>query len=60
MVLWTKLWYYYKNYGTIPRPMELRFQKEKNMIDYQKPRNLQKHIYKPVKAIYARHFTMNL
>ena len=25
MVLWTKLWYYGENYGTIPNPMELRF-----------------------------------
>ena len=23
MVLWTKLWYYGENYGTIPNPMEL-------------------------------------
>ena len=35
MVLWTKLWYYGQNYGTIPRTMELRFTKEKNMLDYQ-------------------------
>ena len=29
MVLWKKLWYYGKNYGTIPIAMELRFTKEK-------------------------------
>ena len=26
--------YYEQNYGTIPRTMELRFTKEKNMLDY--------------------------
>ena len=36
---WTKLWYYGQNYGTIPRTMDLRFTKEKNMVDYQKLRN---------------------
>ena len=30
MVLWTKLWYYGKNYGIIMRTMELRFTKGKN------------------------------
>ena len=29
MVLWTKQWYYGKNYGAIPRTIELRFTKEK-------------------------------
>ena len=33
MVLWKK------NYGTIPRTMELRFTKDKNIVDYQKLRN---------------------
>ena len=35
MVLWTILWYYGHNYGTIPRTMDLQFAKE-NMVDYQK------------------------
>ena len=30
---------YGQNYGTIRRTMELRFTKEKNMVDYQKLRN---------------------
>ena len=34
-----KLWYYGQNYGTIPRTIELRFTKEKSMVDYQKLRN---------------------
>ena len=29
MVLWKKLWYYGKNYGTILRTIELRFTKKK-------------------------------
>ena len=29
-VLWTKLWNYRQNYGTIPRTMELLFTMEKN------------------------------
>ena len=29
MVLWTKLWFYGQNYGTISRTMEVRFTKEK-------------------------------
>ena len=29
MVLWKKLWYYGKNYGTIPKTMELLFTMEK-------------------------------
>ena len=32
MALWTKLWYYGQNYGTIPRIMELRFKKEKKPL----------------------------
>ena len=32
MVLWTKLWYYTKNYGT-------SIYEEKNMVDYQKLRD---------------------
>ena len=38
MVLWKKLWYHGKNYGTISKTMELRFTKETNMVhvDYQK------------------------
>ena len=39
VVLWTKLWYYEQNYGTMPRIMELRFMKEK-MVHYQKLRKL--------------------
>ena len=39
MVLWTKLWYYGKNYGTISKTMELRFTKERNMVDNQKITN---------------------
>ena len=39
MVPWKKLWYYGQNYGTIRRTIELRFTKEKNMVDYQKLRN---------------------
>ena len=35
MELWTKLWFYGQNYGTILRPMELWFTKDKNMEDYQ-------------------------
>ena len=37
MVLWKKLWYYEQNYGTILRTLVLRFTKEKNIVDYQKP-----------------------
>ena len=35
MVLWTKLWYYEQNYGTILRTMEIRFTKKKPIVDYQ-------------------------
>ena len=39
-LLWKKkLLYYGKNSGTLPRTMELRFMKGKNMINYQKQRN---------------------
>ena len=36
MVLWKKIWYYGKNYGTVPKTVEPRFTKEKNAVDYQK------------------------
>ena len=39
MLLCTKLRYYGQNYGTIPRTMELRFTKDKNIVDYQKLRH---------------------
>ena len=39
MALWTKIWYNGQNYDTIPRTMELRFTKEKHMVDYPKLRN---------------------
>ena len=39
MVLWTKLCYYGKNYGTILRAMKLRFTNIKNIEDYKKVRN---------------------
>ena len=35
MVLCKKLWYYAKNYGSIPKTIKLRFTNEKNMVDYQ-------------------------
>ena len=34
-----KIWYNGQNYDTIPRTMELRFTKEKHMVDYPKLRN---------------------
>ena len=39
MVLWTKLWFYGQNYGTIPRTIERQFTKDKNMVDYQELKN---------------------
>ena len=36
MVLWGKLWYYGKNYGTIPKNMELWFTMEKTMVLWKK------------------------
>ena len=36
MVLWKKLWYYGKNYGTIPKTMELWFTMEKTMVLWKK------------------------
>ena len=34
VVLWTKLWYYTENYGT------MIYEEKKNMVDYQKLRDL--------------------
>ena len=36
MVLWKKLWYYGKNYGTIQKTMELWFTMEKTMVLWKK------------------------
>ena len=36
MVLWKILWYYGKNYGTIPKTMELWFTMEKTMVLWKK------------------------
>ena len=36
MVLWKKLWCYGKNYGTIPKTMELWFTMEKKLLYYGK------------------------
>ena len=33
-MLWKIRWYYGENYRTIPRTMELRFTKKKNIVDY--------------------------
>ena len=38
-LLWKTIVLWGKNYGTIPRTMELRFMKVKNMVDYEKLRN---------------------
>ena len=35
-LLWKKLWYCGKNYGTLTKAMELRYMKETNRVDYQK------------------------
>ena len=36
LTLWTKLWYYGQTCGTIPSTKELRFTKEKKLVNYQK------------------------
>ena len=36
IVLWTKLWYYRQNYGTIPRTRSFGLRRKKNKVDNQK------------------------